>query len=515
MHQGEVHAGGLLDGVGHSIQTAVADSIAGNGGVAAVSHGNMGGNGGIRVLGKVCFRNIQRGLVVQVSALEHIQHFLDAQLFVLVVGYILYAVAKVFPHARRGIVAVILLQQEADAALTALAVDADDIGIVSAANVMRVNGNVRAGPLVQVVLLAPGHALGNGVLVAAAERSKHQGTGIRAALVHMHAGHAFIRFADGRHVAEVEVRVHAVAVHIHGQGDGIHVAGALAVAEQAAFNALGTGQNSQLGICHAAAAVVVGVGGQDHAVAVLEVLGAPFDLVGVNVRHAHFHRDRQIDDHRAVRGGLHHIQYGVANLNGVFRLGAGKAFGAVFKQEVALVFFAQLFNQLCAVNSDLLDLFLALFEHLLALGNAGGVIKVDDGARRTLNGLKCFTDDMVTALGQHLNGDIVRDAVAIDQGAQEVVLGLGRCREADLNLLKADPDEHIIKFKLFFQIHGNDQALVAIAQVYAAPGGSLFDMVFLGPFIDMAGLNRRGIITYMILCCVHHFLLPPSKFVCP
>ena len=39
--------------------------------------------------------------------------------------------------------------------------------------------------------------------------------------------------------------------------------------------------------------------------------------------------------------------------------------------------------------------------------------------------------------------------------------------------------------------------------------------VFLGPFIDMAGLNRRGIITYMILCCVHHFLLPPSKFVCP
>lgn len=117
---------------------------------------------------------------------------------------------------------------------------------------------------------------------------------------------------------------------------------------------------------------------------------------------------------------------------------------------------------------------------------------MDDGARRTLNGLKCFTDDMVTALGQHLNGDVVRDAVAIDQGAQKVVLGLGRCREADLNLLKADPDEHIIKFKLFFQIHGNDQALVAIAQVYAAPGGSLFDMVFLGPFIDMTGLNRRG-----------------------
>lgn len=39
----------------------------------------------------------------------------------------------------------------------------------------------------------------------------------------------------------------------------------------------------------------------------------------------------------------------------------------------------------------------------------------------------------VTALGQHLNGDVVRDAVAIDQGAQEVVLGSGRCREADLN----------------------------------------------------------------------------------
>ena len=45
---------------------------------------------------------------------------------------------------------------------------------------------------------------------------------------------------------------------------------------------------------------------------------------------------------------------------------------------------------------------------------------------------------MVTALGQHLNGDVVRDAVAIDQGAQEVVLGLGRCRESDFDLFEAD-----------------------------------------------------------------------------
>ncbi len=98
--------------------------------------------------------------------------------------------------------------------------------------------------------------------MAAAERRKHQLTGVGGALVDVHAGHALVDLADLGHIAEIQVRVHAVAVHVHGQRDGIDVAGALAVAEEAALDALGTGQHGQLGVGHAAAAVVVGMGGK-------------------------------------------------------------------------------------------------------------------------------------------------------------------------------------------------------------------------------------------------------------
>ena len=48
---------------------------------------------------------------------------------------------------------------------------------------------------------------------------------------------------------------------------------------------------------------------------------------------------------------------------------AGEALGAVLEQEVALVLLTELLDQLCAVGGDLLDLLLALVEHLLALGH--------------------------------------------------------------------------------------------------------------------------------------------------
>ena len=93
--------------------------------------------------------------------------------------------------------------------------------------------------LVELLLFAPGHALGDGVLMAAAERREHQCARIGRALIDVHPGHALIDLTDGGHIAEIKVRVYAVAVHVHGQRNGIDVAGALAVAEQAALDALG------------------------------------------------------------------------------------------------------------------------------------------------------------------------------------------------------------------------------------------------------------------------------------
>ena len=514
VYQRKVHAGLLLNGGSHGVQAAVAGGRA----VCLLPVGrqrDVGSDGVVRVLHKVSSGDIERAVVVEISGLKDIEHFLDAQLAVLVVADILDAVAEILAHLGRRVVAVVLLQQEPDAALAALAVDEDDVGVVGTADIVRVDGDVRAGPVVELFLLAPGHALGDGVLMAAAERRKHQRTGVGRALVDVHAGHALVDLADLGHVAEIEVRVHAVAVHVHRQRDGIDVAGTLAVAEETALDALGTGQHGQLGVGDAAAAVVVRVSGKNDTVTIFQVVGAPLDLVGVDVRHAHLDRDRQVDDHGAVGRGLHDVQHGVADLYGVFRLGAGKAFGAVLKQEVALVLLAQLLDELRTVDGDLFDLLFGFFEHLLALGDAGGVIKMDDGAGRTLDGLERFADDVVAALGQHLHGDVLRDAVAVDELAQKLVLGLAGGREADLDLLEADLDQHIVKFKLFVQAHRDDQTLVAVAQVHAAPGRGFFDVVLFGPLIHVAGLDRRRIIPYMILGCVHHNKNASFKAVCP
>ena len=350
-------------------------------------------------------------------------------------------------------------------------------------------------------LFAVSHALGDGVLVAAGKRRKHQLTGVGGALINVHPGHALISVTDLRHVGEVQLGVHTMAVQVHGQGHGIHVAGALAIAEQAALHALGTCQHRQLGAGHAGAAVIVGVGGDDDAVAVREVFIAILDLICVNMGHAHLNGDGQVDDHGAVGRGLHDVQHGVADLHSVIHLGAGEALRAVLKEEVALVLLAELFDQLGTVGGDPLDLLLALVEHLLPLRHGGGIIEVDDGPGGTLDSLKGLADDVVAALGQHLHRDILGDHVLLDQGPQELILGIAGSGEADFDLFKTDLDQHLEELQLFLQAHGHDQRLVAVAQVHATPGRCLFNVVFLDPAV-IPGRDR--VITRCVLGSVHH-----------
>jgi hypothetical protein len=81
------------------------------------------------------------------------------------------------------------------------------------------------------------------------------------------AGALLVGLDDLVHARQVELRVDALAVEVHGHGDEVHVAGALAVAEQRALDAIGAGQHAQLRRGHGTAAIVVRVQGDDHAVA--------------------------------------------------------------------------------------------------------------------------------------------------------------------------------------------------------------------------------------------------------
>jgi len=66
---------------------------------------------------------------------------------------------------------------------------------------------------------------------------------------------------------------------------------------------------------------------------------------------------------------------------------------------------------------------------------------VDDGLLRPPQRLERPLDELLAALDQHLDGHVVGDQAALDDLALEVVVGLGRRGEPDLDLLEADVDE--------------------------------------------------------------------------
>src|SRR5690606_29804850 len=125
--------------------------------------------------------------------------------------------------------------------------------------------------------------------------------------------------------ADVEHRVDALAVHIHRHSNDVHIAGALTIAEQGAFNAVGTGQQGEFGRRHAATTVVVGVNADDQAVALVHMVTEPLHLIGEYVGHGAFHGGGQIDNGFALRGWLPYTDHGVAHLNRVFHFGGRKA----------------------------------------------------------------------------------------------------------------------------------------------------------------------------------------------
>jgi hypothetical protein len=107
---------------------------------------------------------------------------------------------------------------------------------------------------------------------------------------------------------------HALGVEVQRHGHQVDVAGALAVAEQAAFDAVGAGHQAQLGGGDAGATVVVGVQADDHAVAAVDVAAEPFDLVGVDVRRGAFDGGRQVEDHLVLRRRVPDLDHRVADL---------------------------------------------------------------------------------------------------------------------------------------------------------------------------------------------------------
>ena len=95
---------------------------------------------------------------------------------------------------------------------------------------------------------------------------------------------------------QIELGIDALREQVQRHRDDVDVAGALAVAEQRALDAIGAGHQRELGRRDRGAAIVVRMHGEDHAVAVGDIAAEPFELVGVDVRRRHLDGRGQIED---------------------------------------------------------------------------------------------------------------------------------------------------------------------------------------------------------------------------
>ena len=121
------------------------------------------------------------------------------------------------------------------------------------------------------------------------------------------------------------------------------------------------------------------------------------------------------------------------------------------------------------VGGELLDAGLVLAEHDLALQHGHGIVEVHDGALGALQALVSLANQVLTGLGEHDDGDVIRNELALDQHADEVVIGFGSRRKTDLDLLEAHRHEQVPETQLALGIHRVDESLVAVTQIDGAP----------------------------------------------
>ena len=159
----------------------------------------------------------------------------------------------------------------------------------------------------------------------AAERGEDEFARVRLARRDLEARGALVDFANFVDVRKIETRVNPVRVEVHRDGHEVDVAGAFAVAEERALNAVGAGEHRELGGGDAGAAVVVGVERDERAVAAREVRAHPLDLVGVNVGRGVFNGRGEVEDDLVGGGWLPDVGDRLADFEREFELGAREA----------------------------------------------------------------------------------------------------------------------------------------------------------------------------------------------
>ena len=314
------------------------------------------------------------------------------------------------------------------------------------------------------------HALADGVLVRAGKGREHEIARVRVPFVYGQLVDLLDGRADARHVAEVEFRIHALGKEVHRDRDDVAVAGALAVAEERAFDTLRAGHERKFGGRDPGTAVVVRVQADDDAVARRELAAEPLDLVRIDVRGRHLYGRGQVDDHLLVRRRAPLFDHRRADIHREFELRTREALRGVLEDDVrARQRRKAVAHDPCALHGEIDDALPSHPEHHPTLQLRGRVVEMEDDVGRAFKGLHRAADQLLACLAEHLDSDVRRNPALAHDASDKVEVRLRRRREADLDLLQSHVEQEIPHPELLGDVHRVDERLVAVPEVHAAP----------------------------------------------
>ncbi len=433
-----------------------------------------------RILGQLVRDVAIRRRARDVLRVEDVPDVVRSHLTSGVVHDFLHHLRELDLHAPRQVDAVLALQQVADAALARLGVHADH-GLVAPTHVQRIDGQIGHVPfrirIGSQVRFALGKGLLDGILVRTREARVDEIARIRVTRMNRQLVAILDGLLDLVNVAEVEVRRDALRVEVEREVDDVDVAGPLAVAEEAALHAIGTCHHRKLGCGRPRATVVVRMHREDDRLAPGHVAAQPLDLVGEAIGREVLHRRRAVDDDRPLGRGAELLDDRIDHAPREIHLRVREHLGRKLEAPVGFRVARHHRLDLAHVrNRELLDhLVLGEPENDVAHDRCGRVVEVEDRALDTLERLEGALDERLARGRQHLDPDIVRDQVLLDQGTDEIEIRLRRRGKADLDFLDADLDVQREHAALALDVHRLDQRLIAVTQIGGEPDRRTFE----------------------------------------
>ena len=300
------------------------------------------------------------------------------------------------------------------------------------------------------------------------------------------------------HVAQIKLRIDALAVHVHGHDHDVHVAGALAVAQQSPLDTISASQHAQLGRRHPTTTIIVRMQTDDHRITLVDVTAEPLDLIRIDIRRCHLHGRRQVQDSGPLRRRLPDIDHRIAHFHRKLHFRSGEALWRIFESPLCpWSLGSRLHHRPRAIDGDTYNSGLVQLEYFVALHSGNRVVHMQNRLLDALQGIEGPLDQLRTSLGQHLNGHVIGNALLFHQITHEVEVRLRGGRETHLNLLEAHFQQQIEHRLLLGDRHRLDQRLITIAQIHAAPARRLGnDLIRPGAIRNRDGLE--GFVLSMI-----------------